>query len=358
MHIGLLCPPGPRADDFIKAATSRGLQTPLKLSYTQFLQDPSTLSDILNQVDVLAIDTPGRGYAIWRTFYDALGRTSPIPEEHFGQIYPQDVYVDGTNMAISLASQMARERNAICTIDPEMVRICMDKAATYHAFSDLVRMPKALPEIKSCEGLTEAMDKTGSRRVFMKLRYGSAASGILAIEKLGSKLRLWTTVEKTEQGLFNSLKVKKYLDDHARHLIDDLAAMGVHTEEWIPKYQIKDRACDLRQLIIGGRTAHAIIRTSSTPFTNLHLSNRRHALSVLNHKISSHTLSHMREMAETIAQQYPKHMCLGVDIAIHKDGEQFFMLEVNSFGDYLNNVYFDGLTPRQYQIRYLERQFA
>lgn len=362
MRFGLLSGLGPRLDGFSAALTSRGHPAPTHLTYEQFIADPESLKDILERVDILRIDSPGGGYDIWKCFADYVDLPTTGYEKQHGQIYTQAPFVQGTYQAIKSASDMAATQDVTCMVDPEAVKCFMDKQAAHELCSGTITMPERLPSISSWADLDRTMNAKGLTRVFMKLRYGSAASGVIAIETKGSRLRLWTSVERVEGAsgafLFNSLKIRKYLDDDARRLIDQVAMMGVHTERWIPKLRIDNKPCDLRLVVVGGEPVHRVVRCSGTPLTNLHLGNERMSAEAMREILSETVWAEILDMGKRAGALFPKHLCIGIDIAVHKETRNPYLLEINAFGDHLNRVYYDGLDPYEYQIRYLETKFA
>ena len=362
MRFGLLCSAGPKAEGFKAALHARGHPAPLHFTFQQFIQNKIAFEDILKKINILRIDSPGGGYDIWKSFADHLAIPTSGYQSRHGQIYPQGPFVDGTYACIKSACDMARQHDVLCTVDPLAVQCFMDKRATHDLTTPIIPTPEALPEVKGWDPLHNAMKARGIRNVFMKLRYGSAASGVLAIETFGSKLRLWTSVErvqmKGETQLYNSLRIRKYLDHEAKHIIDDVAILGVHTEAWIPKLRLDNKPCDLRLLVVDGQPAHCVVRCSSTPLTNLHLSNARLDVDVVRQQLPKQTWRQVLEIGMKAGQLFPDHLCIGVDIALHKDSYKPYLLEVNAFGDHLNNVTYEGLNPYEFQIRLLEKKVA
>ncbi len=79
--------------------------------------------------------------------------------------------------------------------------------------------------------------------------------------------------------LVNSLRVRSYgTEEEVAALIDMLAPDGLHVERWLPKATLDGRVFDLRVVVIGGEPTHAVVRTSRTPMTNLHLGGARETL--------------------------------------------------------------------------------
>ncbi|MFE0426863.1 STM4014 family protein, partial [Streptomyces sp. NPDC058953] len=118
----------------------------------------------------------------------------------------------------------------------------------------------------------------GMDRVFVKLAHGSSASGVLAVQTAGGgRIRATTSVERDERGrLFNSLRVRHYTDEaEVAAIVDTLAPDGLHIERWLPKASQDRRSADLRVVVTEGRATHAVLRTSRSPMTNLHLGGAR-----------------------------------------------------------------------------------
>lgn len=109
-----------------------------------------------------------------------------------------------------------------------------------------VPVPPRLDEdapITSYAMLRERMAQRGCPQVFVKLRYGSSASGVIAYRAHGDREVAVTSTRITERGghrhLYNSLEIQRYTDHEAiAHIIDRLATEGVVVERWLPKAHI------------------------------------------------------------------------------------------------------------------------
>jgi hypothetical protein len=149
-------------------------------------------------------------------------------------------------------------------------------------------VPPCFSSIDSYDRLREVMILTGQRRVFVKLAYGSSASGVVAYEMVGDGIReqAHTSVELIYRGgypiLYNSLKIRRYQKrENIKAIIDWLCSEGAHVEHWLPKAYHKGYVYDLRVVVIAGRARHRVVRLSKTPMTNLHLGNARASASEL-----------------------------------------------------------------------------
>ncbi|MFE9680587.1 STM4014 family protein [Streptomyces sp. NPDC006285] len=181
------------------------------------------------------------------------------------------------------------------------------------------------------------MAEAGMRRVFVKLAHGSSASGVLAVETGGpGRIRATTSVELTEDGrLHNSLRVRRYTrEEEIAAIVDTLAPDGLHVERWLPKASLGGRSADLRVVVVGGRATHAVVRTSRSPLTNLHLGGTRGDLAAVR-ALAGDRWATAVETAERAAACFPGTLCVGVDLLPAIGWRRFAVGEVNAFGDLL-----------------------
>ena len=258
-----------------------------------------------------------------------------------GSDEPVDIYrVEGTRQwyqgFTSVLEKVARaidDAGAVRLFTQQGVAMAFDKAAT-HAV--LVEAGVPVPARAAVDG---------SESAFIKIRHGSSASGVVALTVRGSRRRAVTSVEmvRAEDGieLYNSLSVRTYIRDQD---IDDLLAAlapdGLHAERWVRKLRIDGRDCDLRIVTIGGRATHAVVRTSLSPMTNLHLGGQRGDMAAFQALVGEKRRLAILELAESAAACFPGEHCLGIDVLPSADGSDGSdcIGEVNAYGDLLPNL--------------------
>jgi hypothetical protein len=225
---------------------------------------------------MVRIDSPGEDAEV-----DRLLRGASEPAEH-GRIESFARWYQGFRAALArLGGELARTPGVSVLNQPEDLAVMFDKrrcAARLAAAS--VPVPPALGTVAGWEELRAALAAAGWHRAFVKPAHGSSASGVVALAIAGGRVRATTSVELARCGrgvrLYNSLRVRTYDDERdVAAVVDALCADGVHVERWFPKAGQDDRAIDLRVVVIAGRPTHAVVRTSRSPLTNLHLGNRR-----------------------------------------------------------------------------------
>jgi hypothetical protein len=176
-------------------------------------------------------------------------------------------------------------------------------------------------------------------RLFVKPAHGSSASGVLAVETGGGRIRATTSVERTPDGrLHNSLRVRRYERERdIAAIVDSLAPDGLHLERWVPKASQQGRAADLRVVVVAGRATHAVVRTSRSPLTNLHLGGSRGDLDAARQAVESAGArwADVLGVCEQAASCFPRTLCVGVDLLPAVGWRRAFVGEVNAFGDLL-----------------------
>lgn len=196
------------------------------------------------------------------------------------------------------------------------------------------------PAVTGWADVRALMAGAGLRRVFVKPAHGSSASGVLAVETAGGgRVRAVTSVERDGEGrLFNSLRVRTYTTEReVAAIVDTLAPDGLHIERWLPKAGQHGRVADLRIVVVAGRATHAVVRTSTSPMTNLHLGGRRGDLDAARAAMEAAGSGFAEALAicERAAACFPATLCVGVDLLPATGWRRFAVGEVNAFGDLL-----------------------
>jgi hypothetical protein len=189
--------------------------------------------------------------------------------------------------------------------------------------------------------------------VFVKLAYGSSASGALAFRTSSrGHLEAYTTVELDGHDedhmprIYNTRCVRRLASDQEiASVVDAIAAHDAHAERWVPKAGIEGRTFDLRVLVIGGRTCHTLVRMSRTPMTNLHLLNARAEAHRVRERCGPAAWQSAMASCEAALALFPRSLYAGVDLLVMPDFKGHAILELNAFGDLLNGALWNGLDP-------------
>ena len=95
-------------------------------------------------------------------------------------------------------------------------------------------------------------------------------------------------------------------------------------------------------LVIGGWAAHAVMRQSASPITNLHLGNRRGDLAGLRQQMGDDAWQGALDVAVRVAGVFPASLYVAVDLLVAPGFRRFAVAEVNAFGDLLPNLLHEG----------------
>lgn len=261
----------------------------------------------------------------------------------------------GFTEAARIVGDRARAAGAVLLDDPAELPVLFDKRACHDRLRTagvaVPFSPTSGPDAPTPRNWAEVRALLAEHhltRAFVKLAHGSSASGVLAVETApDGRVQATTSVERDSRGrLYNSLRVRRYRTEaEVAALIDTLAPDHLHIERWLPKATLGDRVADLRVVVIAGRATHAVVRTSRSPMTNLHLGGARGDLAAARSAIDcgGARWPEVLDLAERAAACFPGFSRVGVDILPARGWRRFAVGEVNAFGDLLPGLTgFDG----------------
>jgi len=370
-----------RWSSFAQHAQEFGLPRPIPVALKTIALQAEAWLHTLPMGSFVRLDTFGRQFDSLLPFYH-LGQR-PRQAESDASLSPteisalEDHYYHGAilaprQLALGFADFLTRLAQAnrpdiVFLQDPlEIITLC-DKTACHQRLR-AAGVPTAqalpsvvLPQILTYDMLRQQMATQGWQNAFVKLRHGSSASGIMALRLSQDRVAAWTTIAAkrgTERPSFfyNSRKIHK-LYDHASiaTLIHGLAKEGLHSERWFPKASLEGHSCDLRIVTVAGRFAAAVLRQSKTPFTNLHLGNKRADPASLRAVMTAKAWDHLQDTVTAVAKLFPKSLHLGIDLAVHSNFRNHAVLEVNAFGDFIKGTSWCE-SPYAAQMRWLKAQ--
>ena len=352
---------GPRHDAFAAACIERNGVAPRNLSWTRFLADPSTLAEWLGPDTYLRIDTPDQDPVALAALYRAgaaagvdiiAGDDEAALAE--GLIGAPTQLAAGIVAGIGAAEAIATARRATISTSAADAALAFDKRATLVRLAAAgIPTPRALPDVTGFDALVAAMANAGTSRVFVKLRHGSAAAGMVALARAGTRWLAVTTAALDSDGRIRATRAVRRLDDRTAiaALIDRLAPLGLHVETWLPKIGIAGRVADLRLVAVEGGAIYPVLRTSRHPMTNLHLGGDRAPVAPLIARIGEAAWAAVLASARATARLFPASHALGIDIAVLADGRRHAVLEANIFGDFVKELSIDGLSPHAAQVK-------
>ncbi|WP_254512426.1 STM4014 family protein [Anatilimnocola floriformis] len=352
-------PENRRVGLFQQALLELGQRPADVLSYIDLLQDPALLPAALerNESNLLRIESPGENPLVEKLIIARGARATEATElvskiarlrADPGRIrWPQLWFAGFSDLLQDLATELDRHAELRVQNHPTAIRTLFDKPACHRLLQSCgVAVPRVLPAVKNYDELRTAMQDAGMTRVFVKLACGSSSSGVVALSTANTRPLAITSLElvrhRGEARFYNNLQLSRYnREQDIRTICDFLCGEGAHVEEWLPKARQDERELDLRVVTIGGRARHAVVRTSRSPITNLHLGNRRGDLSSLKTAMGARWKI-VTEICEQAAAAFPQALSIGWDLLVTPGFRRAYILEGNAFGDLLPNVLFRG----------------
>ena len=348
-------PDNRRVTLFQSALRELGQPAALVVSYLDLLRGETDLAETLAQFAgepcVLRIESPGedhdverrliaRGASVGGICHAAALRLRDQP----GRVRHVRQWFAGFSALLGDVEQAIQNCPGITVQNhPSAIRLLFDKPHCHKFLADRgVAVIPSLPAINSYDALREGMRAVGWSRVFVKLAWGSSASGVVAFSTVGTRPLAITSLElvrqRGEARFYNNLQLSRYHRERdLRTIFDFLGHEGVHVEQWLPKATQGDRDFDLRVVTFAGKACHTVVRTSRSPMTNLHLGNRRGDLSLLQQTAGS-GWSIIPDLCEQAARALPDALYVGWDVLVTHGFRKVFILEGNAFGDLLPNV--------------------
>lgn len=337
---------GPRVEGLRRALARFGEPEARVLSYGEVLDDPRRLHEALEAPCWLRLESPGKNEALELALI-ARGRGTRSFEPPEGALArgrllaPADFMTGFRSLLSDVGAALAAVPHAVATSHPDDVALFFDKGACAERLGEAgIPVPPPLAHVGDYADLRTKMREAGWTRVFVKLRSGSTASGIVALATRGPDVRARTTIEWVEGPAgpmrFNSRRLVETSDEaHVARLVDWLLAEGAHVERWIPKATLGGMPFDLRVVVVAGRVTHVVVRTSRGPFTNLQLGGKRASFEELRARLGEARWTAIAETCERVAALFPRTLHLGLDVMVPAGLEGHFVLEVNAFGDLL-----------------------
>ncbi|WP_175409368.1 STM4014 family protein [Streptomyces sp. TRM64462] len=314
-----------RVDLFARAVRDAGLPAPRVVPWRDVLRDGGAA---FGDDEVVRLDSPGEDAEV-----DRLLRGADDPTRVEG----------GARWYAGLTAAVRTLTGGVRLDDPDELAVLFDKRRCHATLAGAgVPVPEAPTSgggvpVRGWDDVRALMDAHGMPRVFLKPAHGSSASGVVALETAGGgRLRATTSVEAEDGRLHNSLRVRRTTSEREiAALVDALAPDGLHIERWWPKASLGGgRAADLRVVVVDGRATHAVVRTSRSPMTNLHLGGARGDLAAAV-EAAGPRWAEALEICERAAACFPGTLCVGVDLLPAVGWRRFAVGEVNAFGDLL-----------------------
>ena len=271
-----------------------------------------------------------------------------------GLIYPNDFWFKGWSILMEMLN-FYEERNAFLKFmnTPFTVLIAFHKLICQEYLGlNNISIPKIiLKRVEDYDSLIEKMESENIHQVFIKPYHGSSALGVMALRQSKGRQMLYTTIDLQGEKLFNNLKLQKYNSiAKIRTIVNKMIPSGLMVEEWIRKKTFREKSVDFRILVINGKAAFVVPRMSNHFITNLHLGNEKGNIKEVEEAWGKELIDDAKILAVQAVEVMSDLFYAGVDVAISEKGKPY-VLEINAFGDMLLDIFQDGMSPYEYELK-------
>jgi len=329
----------------------------LVLSYLDLIAQNNIEAYLSSQLDrivgniVVRFESPGENRSLERSIINLSGIQEKNSDDYsHGQIVNNSHWFQGyTSLLNKIGDALKviekKRGKKIQFMNPmDDILTLFDKQTTNQRLTKAnINTPKILPS--SCEftALIENMQVKRCSKVFIKLRYGSSASGVAAFQCSPKRRRycLTTSVEiekvKGVSRYFNSLKIRKYTSEpKVVEIINFLLAQDAIVECWIPKATHNNKRFDLRVVTVESEPRFVLVRQSQSTITNLHLGNQRASLDDIN--LTASQKMRLNKQVTRAANTFCNVTTIGWDVLLTEKNKTPYIIEGNAFGDLLPNL--------------------
>lgn len=361
-----------RVDLFQDALYRLGLPPARHVPYLDLIEQRSQLGEFLQEGSIVRIESPGRCFEVERSLLELGAEEAEqdgcafLPADQCARLefdkglilFSRQWYFGFCRAMKIITAQISSYPSCRLMNGADDIALMFDKTLCQKELQRAdVKVARSLGEVNSFEQLHEQMRLSDIHRVFIKLAHGSSASGVVAYQTNSARTRhkAITTVEMVRRDghlfMYNTRRIRNYENEaQIAELVDALCRHRVHVEAWLPKACQNEQSFDLRIVVVAGCAAHAVVRLSRSPFTNLHLLNERGDLEALKQTMGASKWKSAIQLCETAMLCFPRSLYGGVDLLIQPDLISCNILEVNAFGDLLPGIYFDGRDTYEMEI--------
>lgn len=333
-----------------------GLPPARVLAWRDWLDQPALLGAALAAPCVFKIEPPGDDPAAHLQLLHAgcrlLDRPACRAPEH-GELLAMGAWFAGFHAAMErLARQLSCLPQGRVVNAPAAICLMTDKLACQrHLAEHGVRTPALFGRVAGYDHLQALLEQHDLDRLYLKARYGSSASGVVAYRRNGAGRQQATTSASIVRAgggirLFNVKRIARY--DKAGEiaaLVDALAAQELYAEAWLDKPRCGNAHYDVRAVAIAGQPAHRVARLGAQMMTNLHLDNQRGDAATL---LTAADMTALDAAVLQAARAFPASGVAGYDVVVRRG--QAHVLEANAFGDLLPGLLWQGVDTYTAQL--------
>ena len=338
---------GPRRSAFVDAWQSVTGASPACLSYADISAQPERSAAMARAARYIRFDSPDRdGAALDALFVRGCSQAAAAgfatQANHGAGAHLRGAIGATAQLAYGLCAmvrEVMQHTVAEASVSPDDLKAGYDKSEAQARFAAAgLPVPRFLGNPDSFEALRKGLPAQPTVRAFLKLRHGSSAAGMMALERRGAHWRALTTAFENTDGVLCATRTLQTLVSEAAigRLVDALAPYGLHLESWAPKYVLDGLSCDLR-VIPCAAEPDIRVRRSNAPMTNLHLGGLRGDSDTLRRRVGEANWAAMCATARRAADAFPALATAGIDLAFLSDPRSHVLFEINAFGSFVKD---------------------
>jgi glutathione synthase/RimK-type ligase-like ATP-grasp enzyme len=236
-----------------------------------------------------------------------------------------------------IGATLLSQKQILSPASPKHTALLFDKNETSSRLRAVgIPVPECFQPAGDADSLIEQLRSRRWSKAYVKLAYGSCASGIVVLEPLVDPCSGLTTVKEIDGLYYNTFDVRRVVGEELTSILNFVLKETATVQTAIPKTRIGNRNFDLRVVVLGGTVIAVVCRVSRHPMTNLHLGGQRGDVEECRRQIGQrHWLDAMDDCVH--AASLFDLPCVGIDVAFDRNSGSPFILEMNSFGDFFPN---------------------
>ena len=232
---------------------------------------------------------------------------------------------------------LSKQENVVFLNHPNDIMLCLDKYECKKRLQHLPCTPLIDNVFVNADALFAYLSQNNISQVFVKPRYGSGASGIIALryQKKTKHAIIYTTLVDTNNGYYNGTKTTCIRDmDKIIPMLEFVLSLDAMIENWLPKKKYNGLSYDLRVVMLKDRMLRIVPRGSKTPITNLHLNNMPLPVEIVENT------DKIELLCKQVMKTLPNLSYAGIDLLVTPSGK-FFVIEVNGQGDAIYQDFYE-----------------
>lgn len=291
---------------------------------------------------LLRVESPARNFDIFRELLrrgEAELGESPSPWEYDeGWIAsPRRLHLGFCRIMSSLDLWASDQSRCWPTSDLKDTQRLFDKNCVSNLLQDKGIGTPEWFQPASVADIYEGMWERGWSQLYVKLAYGSCASGIARVRQLRrNRFDADATIHQKRGRFYNTYHVRTLDGVEMRDALQFLIEQTATAQQAVDKASIHGDGFDVRAVVIAGEVVATVFRASSKPMTNLHLGGYRADPQLCRRTIPDRSWADAIDECRSAAALFDM-AALGIDLAFDHRTNQPKILEINSFGDFFPN---------------------